>query len=126
GPSVMGGVVGGTEEDRRLVLQAAGNAGEDPGGPPGERLLEKYPDLRLLPPPERVRVLSAKIEAETFLAIGEGLTFITVLMLGLAAPFLAVTTAPPRSLLPRRGRRRRLVIPYRQAPVPTALPPFVR
>src|SRR5262249_29824964 len=99
--SLMGAVVSRTDEDRRLLLQAAGNAGEHPGGPPGERLLEKYPDLRLLPPPERVRVLSAKIEAETILAIGEGLTFITGRGPGLAPPFPPGATAAAGS--PLRG-----------------------
>jgi hypothetical protein len=117
---LMGAVVSRTDEDRRL-LQAAWNVGEHPGGPPGEQLLEKYPDLRLLPPPERVRVLSAKIEAETMLAIGEGLTFITVLMLGLVAPFLALTTAAAGSLLRGRGRLLRVIIPYCEATVPTAM-----
>ena len=118
---LMGAVVSRTDEDRRLLLQAAWNVGEHPGGPPGEQLLEKYPDLRLLPPPERVRVLSAKIEAETILAVGDGLTFITVLMLGLVPPFLAGTTAAAGSLLRGRGRRLRVIIPYCEATVPTAM-----
>src|SRR6516162_9564826 len=78
----------------------------EPGGGFGRGTLGRAADgAGLLPfrrclvlPPERVRVLSAKIEAETMLAIGNGLTFVTVLMLGPAA-FLAVTTAAAGSLL---------------------------
>jgi hypothetical protein len=68
-----------TAEDRRLLSQAAWSVGEQPGWRPAERLLEKYPDLKALPPPERVEVLSAKIEAETIIAIGDGLMVIIVI-----------------------------------------------
>src|SRR5262249_58983971 len=38
---LIGAVDSRTDEDRRLLLQAAWNAGEDPGGPPGARRVEE-------------------------------------------------------------------------------------
>jgi hypothetical protein len=110
-----------TAEDRWLLPKAGWSAGEHPGWPSAQRLLEKYPDLRALPPSQRVRVLSAKTEAEMIIAIGDGLTFITVLMVGLAAPFLAGTTAAAGSLLRGRGRLLRVLVPYCEVTVPTAM-----
>jgi hypothetical protein len=109
-----------TAEDRWLLSQAAWSVGEHPGWRPAERLLEKYPDLQALPPPERVEVLSAKIEAETIIAIGDGLTVITVILLGWL-PFGAVTTAAAGSLLRGRGRLLPVIVPYCEATVPTAM-----
>jgi hypothetical protein len=111
-----------TAEDRRLLSQAAWSTGEHPGWRPAERLLEKYPDLQALPPPERVEVLSAKIEAETIIVLGDGLTVFTVLMLGVL-PLSAGATAVAGSLLRGRGRGRLLsvIVPYCEATVPTAM-----
>jgi tRNA A-37 threonylcarbamoyl transferase component Bud32 len=112
-----------TAEDRWLLSQAAWSVGEQPGWWPAERLLEKYPDLQALPPPERVEVLSAKIEAETIIAIGDGLAFILVVMLGSGPAFWAGTTAAAGSLLRGRGRGRLLsvIVPYYEATVPTVM-----
>jgi len=112
-----------TAEDRWLLRQAAWSVGEHPGWRPAERLLEKYPDLQALPPPERVKVLSAKIEAEQIIAIGGALTVSIVIMLGLGLPFWAMTTAAAGSLLRGRGRPRLLsvIVPYCEAAVPTAM-----
>ncbi len=116
-----------TAEDRWLLSQAAWSTGEHPGWRPAERLLEKYPDLQALPPPERVKVLSAKIEAEQIIAIGDSLTVITMLALGFGLPFWAMTTAFAGSLLRGRGRRRLLpvIVPYCEATVPTAMLLFI-
>jgi hypothetical protein len=110
-----------TAEDRQLLSQAAWSTGEHSGQSAAERLLEKYPDLKAVPPPERGAVLSAKIQAETIIAIGGTLTVFTVLMLGLGIPFAAVTTAVAGLLLRGRGRGRLLsvIVPYCEASVPT-------
>jgi hypothetical protein len=112
-----------TAEDRWLLSQAAWSTGEHPGRRPAERLLEKYPDLKALPPPERVEVLSAKIEAETIIAMGDGLMVVTVIVLGFGIPFSAGTTAFAGSLLRGRGRGRLLsvIVPYCEATVPTGM-----
>jgi len=112
-----------TAEDRRLLSQTAWSTGEHPGWRPAERLLEKYPDLKALPPPERVEVLSAKIEAETIIAMGDGLMVVTVIVLGFGIPFSAGTTAFAGSLLRGRGRGRLLsvIVPYCEATVPTGM-----
>jgi hypothetical protein len=115
-----------TAEDRWLLAHAAWSRGEQPGWGPAERLLEKYPDLKALPPPERVEVLNAKIEAETIIAIGDGLTVFTVICLS-GILFWAGTTAFAGSLLRGRGRGRLLsvIVPYCEATVPTALVLFL-
>jgi hypothetical protein len=112
-----------TAEDRWLLSQAAWSTGEHPGWRPAERLLEKYPDLRALRPPERVEVLSAKIDAETIIALGDGLTVPIVLTLVLGIPFWAGTTAAAGSLLRGRGRGRLLsvIVTYCEVAVPTAM-----
>jgi eukaryotic-like serine/threonine-protein kinase len=112
-----------TAEDRWLLSQTAWSTGEHPGRRPAERLLEKYPDLKALPPPERVEVLSAKIEAETIIAMGDGLMVVTVIVLGFGIPFSAGTTAFAGSLLRGRGRGRLLsvIVPYCEATVPTGM-----
>jgi hypothetical protein len=112
-----------TAADRWLLSQAAWSVGEQPGWRPAEQLLEKYPDLQALPAPKRIEVLSAKIEAETIIAIGDALTVPIVLTLVLGIPFWAGTTAAAGSLLRGRGRGRLLsvIVPYCEATVPTAL-----
>lgn len=122
---LISAVVVPTSEDRWLLTQASWNAGEHPGWPAVERMMQKYPDLLKLPPGQRVPVMMAKIEAETIIALGDGLAFFTMLMIVFAAPFLAWTTAAAGTLLRGRGRLLRAIVPYCEVTIPSAMVLFL-
>jgi hypothetical protein len=101
----------------------------DPAGKtpprPLEQLLQKYPDLRAVPPQDRGRVFYHKIRTDLIGGIPFGVWLSTLFVLICAVPMGTAQVMAAGPLLRRGGARRAVLVPYLEVAVPaTALFPF--
>jgi tRNA A-37 threonylcarbamoyl transferase component Bud32 len=82
------------------------------GSPSMDRLLEKYPDLRNVPPRERGRWLNAKIYVDLLARVPVGIALATVLLLMFWETLAVGQTLAAGALLRHRGRVRAMLLPY--------------
>ena len=130
----LGAVLSGVEpvqDDLRTLSEAAwaeprppmdsAQAGEDPTAQPADRLLEKYPDLRAVPPHERGQVLFHKIRSDLIsgFPLGIWLMVLVIIPSGVAIFTVQVLAAGP--LVRRHGARRAVLLPYFERAVPATL-----
>jgi hypothetical protein len=88
----------------------------EPGG--GERLLQKYPDLRALPPEKRGGVLYHKVLADWTAELAGGIWLGMFWALGLSLTFSLGETLAASALLRRRGSVRAMLLPYAELIAP--------
>jgi tRNA A-37 threonylcarbamoyl transferase component Bud32 len=86
---------------------------------PSDELVEKYPDLRHVPPERRSEVLSRKIAYDLALNIQLGIWAGMAGVLGLWAGCATGQALAAGYLLRRRGRLRSALVPYLELTIPT-------
>jgi predicted Ser/Thr protein kinase len=109
--------VGAIDDDLTIVSGAAILRPAPGWPPPGDRLLEKYPDLRKVPEPERGRVIHGKIVGDLLAGLITGLWWGLFIALGVClVPGMTLTVAA-WSLLQRHGSVARALLPYAELAV---------
>jgi predicted Ser/Thr protein kinase len=104
-------------QPQELVPPAAGGAAQ--GRPhPSDVLVEKYPDLRAVPPNQRGEVLARKIAYDLALRIQLGIWAGMVGAMVLFTVFATVEAVAAGYLLRRRGRVLAILLPYAELVVP--------
>jgi hypothetical protein len=116
------------DDDLRLLTRAAweGQAAGQPAPgllnpddlPAAELLLQKYPDLRALPPPARSAVLHDKLRADQMARVPLGIWLGLLFVLGLAENIGIAGTMVAGPLLRRHRRIAAVALPYLEVAVP--------
>jgi hypothetical protein len=119
------------DEDLELLSKAAWaepNAQEGPPDPsgkarprPGDRLLEKYPDLRAVPAQERGRVFAAKIRADLIAGLPLGIWLGALTVLAGVMPMVTIQVMAAGPLLRRRGPSPAVLLPYLERTIPVTV-----
>jgi hypothetical protein len=106
-------------EERGLLPLLPPGANRHPE--PAERLLEKYPDLREVPAPERGRLLYQKIMADWTAGIPVGIGLGLLCIVGMSLVVTLAETLAAGMLLRRLGQVRAVIWPYIELAVPGAI-----
>jgi predicted Ser/Thr protein kinase len=105
------------DDDLNIVSGAAFVRPAPGWPPPGDRLLDKYPDLKKVPEPERGRVIHDKIVGDILAGLVAGLWWgVLIALLICLVPGMTLTVAA-WSLLQRHGSVARALLPYAESAV---------
>jgi hypothetical protein len=85
------------------------------------RLLQKYPELRHVPEPERGEVFYQKIRADLIAGIPLGIWFTALLVLGMVVPLFTMQVMAAGPLLRRHGVSPAVLLPYCERAFPALL-----
>jgi hypothetical protein len=123
--------LGPVQADLRLLSRAVWAEPVLPGkvpGPPGQhrpgpadQLLEKYPDLRAVPPEERGLVMAQKINADLMAGIPLGIWFGALFVLVVGVPVYTTQVMAAGPLLRQQGPRLAVLLPYAEVSVPATM-----
>jgi hypothetical protein len=88
---------------------------------PADRLLEKYPDLRKVPPPERGSVFYGKVRADLIAGLPLGIWLSVLLLLPFAVLIFTTQVMAAGPLLRRPGPGPPVLVPYLERALPSTV-----